>query len=66
MTKNQWMTKEIVSRHALEVATQNAVDIKTTRLRHGTEVATQNLLKSQKNMVATKINIAGNRNYVTT
>ena len=66
MTKNQWLTKEMVSRHAFEVATQNAVDSKIARSRHRTEVATQNLLRGQKNMIATKINIAGNRNDVAT
>ena len=66
MTKNQWLTKEMVLRQAFEVATQNAIDRKTARLRHGTEVATQNLLRGQKNVVTTKINIAGNRNDVAT
>ena len=56
----------MVSRHAFEVATQNAVESKNTRLRHGTEVATQNLLRGQKNVVATKINIVGNINDVAT
>ena len=59
MTKTQWLTKEMVSRHKNEVATQNAVETKTARLRHGTEVVTQNLLRGQINAVATKINIAG-------
>ena len=45
MTKNQWLTKEMMLRHAFEAATQNEVDSKTTRSRHGTEVATHNLLK---------------------
>ena len=45
MTKNQWLIKEMVSRHAFEAVTQNAVESKTARLRHGTEVATQNLLR---------------------
>ena len=66
MTKNQWLTKEMVSRQDFEVATQNAVDSKTARSRHGTGVVTQNSLRGQKNMVATKINIAGNRNDVAT
>ena len=56
----------MVSRHAFEVVTQNAVESKIARSRHGTEVVTQNLLRSQKNMVATKINIAGKRNDVAT
>ena len=64
MTKNQWLTKEMVSRHRIEIATQNEVDSKTARSQHGTEVATQNLLRNQKNMVATKINVAGNINDV--
>ena len=34
VTKNQWLTTEMVSRHAFEVATQNAVESKTARLRH--------------------------------
>ena len=66
MTKTQWLTKEMVSRHAFEVATQNTVESKTTRSRHGTEVATQNLLRGQTNVVATKFNIAGNINDVAT
>ena len=66
MTKNHWLTKEMVSRHAFEVATQNATESKTIRSRHGTEVATQNLLSGQKNVVAIKINIAGNINDVAT
>ena len=66
MTKNQWLTKEMVSRHAFKVATQNAVESKIARSRHGTEVATQNLLRGQENVVATKINIAGNINDVAT
>ena len=66
VTKNQWLTKEMVSRHAFEVATQNAVDSKTARSRHGTEVATPNLLRGQKNTVARKINIAGNINDIAT
>ena len=56
----------MVSRHAFEVATQNAVESKTARSRHGTEVVAQNLLRGQTNMVATKINMAGNRNDVAT
>ena len=52
----------MVSRHAFEVATQNAVESKTARSRHGTEVTTHNLLRGQKNVVATKVNIAGNIN----
>ena len=66
MTKDEWLTTEMMSRHAFEVATQNAVDSKTARSRHGTEVATQNLLRGRKNMVAIKINIASNRNDVLT
>ena len=66
MTKNQWLTKEMVSRHAFEVAAQNAVDSKKTKTQHGIEVATHNLLRGLKNMVATKINIAGNINDATT
>ena len=66
MTKNKWLTKEMVSRHDFEAATQNGVESKTTRSRHGTEVATQNLLRGQKNVVATKINIVGSRNDVAT
>ena len=66
MTKNQWLKKEMVSRHAFEVATQNTVDNKIAMSRHGTGVVTQNSLRGQKNMVATKINIAGNRNDVAT
>ena len=64
--KNQWLTIEMVPRHAFEVATQNAVESKTARLRHETEVTTQNLLRGQKNIVATKNNIADNRNDVAT
>ena len=56
----------MVSRHAFEVATQNAVESKTARSRHGTKVGTHNLLRGQKNVVATKINIAGNKNDVAT
>ena len=59
MTKNQWLIKEMVSRHAFEVAIQNAVESKTARSRHGTEVATHNLLRGQKNVVVTKINTVG-------
>ena len=66
VTKNQWLTTEMVSRHAFKVATHNAVESKTARSRHGTEATTQNLLRGQKNVVATKINIAGNRNDVAT
>ena len=66
VTKDERLTTEMMSRHAFEVATQNAVDSKTTKSQHGTEVVTQNLLRGQKNMVATKINIAGNRNDVAT
>ena len=40
MTKNQWLTSEMVSRYAFEVATQNAVESKTARSRHGIEVMT--------------------------
>ena len=49
-------------RYSFDVATQNAVERKTARLQHGTKVTTQNLLRGQKNVVATKINIAGNIN----
>ena len=66
MTKNQWLTTEMVSRHALEVATHNAVESKTVKSRHGTEVTTHNLLRGQKNVVVTKINITGNINNVMT
>ena len=45
VTKNLWLTKEMVSRHAFEVAAQNAVETKTARSQHGTEVTTQNLLR---------------------
>ena len=45
VTKKQWLTIEMVSRHAFEVATQNAVESKTARSRHGTEVTTRNLLR---------------------
>ena len=62
MTKNQWMITEMVSQHAFDVATQNTVESKIGKSRHGTEVTTQNLLRGQKNMVATKINIVSNRN----
>ena len=54
------------SRHAFEVATQNAVESKTARSQHGTEIATHNLLRGQTNMIATKINIASNINEVAT
>ena len=40
MTKNQWLTKEMVSRHRIKVATQNIVESKTARSRHEIEVAT--------------------------
>ena len=40
MTKNQWLTTEMVLRHAFEVATQNVVESKTAKSRHGIEVAT--------------------------
>ena len=66
MTKNQWLKKEMMSRHAFEVATQNAIESKTARSRHGTEVATHNLSRGQTNVVATKINIVGNINEVVT
>ena len=66
VTKNQWLTIEMVSRHAFEVTTHNAVESKTTRSRHGTEVKTQNLLRGQKNVVVIKINIAGNKIDVAT
>ena len=36
VTKTQWLTKEMVSRHAFEVVTQNAIESKTARLRHRT------------------------------
>ena len=66
MTKNQWLTTEMVSQHAFEIATQNAVESKTARSRQRTEVTTQNLLRGQKNAVIIKINIAGNRINVAT
>ena len=56
----------MVSRHAFEVATQNAVESKTSKSRNRIEVVTQNLLRGQKNVVATKINIIGNINDVET
>ena len=55
-----------MSRHAFEVETQNAIESKIARSQHGTKVTTQNLLRGQKNVVATKINIASNINDVTT
>ena len=55
-----------MSRHAFQVTTLNAVESKTARSRHGTEVATQNLLRGQKNVVKTKINIPRNRTDVAT
>ena len=55
-----------MSRHAFEVAIHNAVESKTAKSRHEIEVTTQNLLRGQKNVVATKINIAGNINDVAT
>ena len=45
VTNNQWLTTEMVSQHAFEVATQNAVESKTARSQHGTEVATQEFIK---------------------
>ena len=45
VTKTQWQTKEMMSRHKNEVVTQNAVESKTVRSRQGTEVATHNLLR---------------------
>ena len=48
VTKNQWLTTEMVSRHAFEVVTHNAVESKTTRSRHGTEVATQEFIKGSE------------------
>ena len=66
VTKNQWLTTEIELRHAFKVATQNVVESKIARSRHGNEVTTHNLLRGQKNVVTTKINIAGNRNDVVT
>ena len=66
VTKNMWMTKEMVSRHAFEVAVQNAVESKTARSQHGTQVTTQNLLRGYKNVVAIKIIRVGNRNDVAT
>ena len=66
LTKNQLLTEEMRSRHRIKVATQNAVDSKTAKSRHRTKAATYNLLKGQKNVVATKINIVGNRNDVAT
>ena len=65
VTKNQWLATEMRSRHAFEVETHNAVESKIARSRHAFEVTTQNLLRGQKNVVATKINIAGNKNDVT-
>ena len=66
MTKNQWLTTKMVSQHDFEVTTQNTVESKIAESRHGTEVTTHNLLRGQKNVVATKMNIAGNRNDVAT
>ena len=60
------MDIKMVPRHAFEVATQNAVESKTTRSRHGTEFTTHNLLRGQTSVVATKINIASNINDVVT
>ena len=48
MTKNQWLTIEMVSRHVFEVMTQNAVESKTAKSRHGTEVATQEFVKGSE------------------
>ena len=48
------------------VATQNAVESKTTESQHGIEIMTHNLLRGQKNVVTTKMNIAGNINDVAT
>ena len=66
MTKNQWLITEMVSQHTFVVTTHNAVESETTKSRHGTEVTTHNLLRGQKNVVTTKINIAGNINDVAT
>ena len=66
VTKNQWLTLEMRSRHRFEVAIQNAVARKIAKSRHGTEVATQSLLRRQKNVVATNIKMAGNRIDVAT
>ena len=66
MTKNQWMAKEMVSRPTFEVASKNVVESKTAKLLHGTEVTTNNLLRGQKKVVATKINIVGNINDAAT
>ena len=66
MTKNQWLTTKMVSQHDFEVTTQNTIESKIAGSRHGTEVTTHNLLRGQKNVVATKMNIAGNRNDVAT
>ena len=66
MTKNQWLTTELVSRHAFEVATQNAVKSKIAKSRHGIEVTTLNLLRDQTNVVTTQINIASDINGVAT
>ena len=51
----------MMSRHAFEVTIQNVVKSKIAKSRHGTEVTTLNLLRGQKNVVTTKINIAGDR-----
>ena len=63
-SRQDW--KKERSRHAFEVTTQNVVESKIARSRHGIEVTTHNLLRGQKNVVATKINIAGNINDVVT
>ena len=54
MTKNHWLTIEMVLRHAFEVATHNAVESKTARSRHGIEVATYISEKGKNGQVATK------------
>ena len=58
--------QEPVADNKNDVATQNAVESKTIESQHGTEIMTQNLLRGQKNVVATKMNIAGNINDVAT
>ena len=47
VTKNQWLTIEMVSRHAFEVATQNAVESNTARSQHEIEVATYTSTKGR-------------------
>ena len=63
VTKNQWLIIEMVSRHPFEVTTQNAVESKIAKSQHGTEVTTLNLLRDHKNVVATKINIVGDKKW---